>query len=270
MPNNIITVFTKSWVEPLASLSDKVAALGVNGVELPVRPGYQVTADDVATGLPQAVRTFKDRGLIIHSVAGSVDEKTIAACGDNGIATIRIFAPIDMKIGYEASIARYRRDFDAALPHLERFGVNVGVQTHSGNCIGSASGILRLIESYDADRISAVLDMAHCALAGEPTELALDILWPRIRNLVNFKSAFRERTNGPEEAEATYRIRWTTARHGGFSWRELVKLLQSKGFSGAYCLPAEYTDPAGGPQRMGDDVLPFLRDDAAYLKSLIA
>ena len=42
-----------------------------------------------------------------------------------------------------------------------------------------------------------------------------------------------------------------------------------RGFTGTFCLPAEYSDPAGGPQRMGDDVLPYLRADISYLRSLL-
>ena len=268
MPDILLTVFTKPWTDPLPQLADTIAALGVDGVEFPVRPGYQVEPDRVAQGLPEAVEAFRQRQLRIMSVAGSVDERTIAACGDSGIPTIRIFAPIDPKAGYAASFERYRRQFDAVLPHLERFGVGIGVQNHSGNCIGSAMGLLHLIEPYEPKHVSAVLDMAHCTLAGEPAALALDIIWPRVRGLVNFKSAYRERTNGPEEAEAAWRIRWTTARHGGFSWSELARDVRGRGFQGAFCLPAEYSDPGGKPQRMGSDVLPFLRDDVATLKTL--
>ena len=42
--------------EPLEQLADKVAALGLDGVELPIRPGYQVQPENVATKLPDAVR----------------------------------------------------------------------------------------------------------------------------------------------------------------------------------------------------------------------
>ena len=111
--------------------------------------------------------------------------------------------------------------------------------------------------------------MAHAAIAGEPTELAVDLLWPRMRGLLNFKAAFRERINGPEEIEAEYRTHWTTAAHAAYSWRGLVTEVVKRGFTGTFCLPAEYSDPAAGPQRMGDDVLPYLRGDIAYLKSLL-
>ena len=54
-----LTVFTKPWSEPLEQLADKVAALGLDGVELPIRPGYQVEPDNVATALADAVRVMR-------------------------------------------------------------------------------------------------------------------------------------------------------------------------------------------------------------------
>jgi len=265
----MITVFTKPWTEPLPELADKIAELGFGGVELAVRPGYQVLPENVGRDLPRAARIFAERGLKIASIAGPTDEATIAACGDAGVPIIRICCAIDMSIGYLASLERYRREFDALLPALDRFGVAIGVQNHYGTHVGSAVGMLHFIEKYDPRHICAVLDMAHCAMDGEPTAMAVDIVKDRLNGLVNFKSAFRVRVNGPEE-EAVYRVHWTTARHSGYSWRELVRCLKDIGFNGTFCMPAEYSHPSGNGQRMGDDVLPFLKEDIAHLKSIMA
>ncbi|MGK9168919.1 sugar phosphate isomerase/epimerase [Inquilinus limosus] len=269
MAETILIVFTKPWTCPLPQLADTVAELGLQGVELPVRPGYQVTPETVATGLPAAARTLAERGLEIRSVAGPIDEATIAACGEAGVPIIRICVAVDMAIGFRATVEAYRRQFDALIPALERHGVTIGIQNHSGLQIGSAAGVLHLIEPYDPRHVCAVLDMAHCAVAGEPTALAVDILADRMRGLANFKSAYHRRVNGPEE-EAVYKVHWTTHQHAGYSWREYVRCLRQIGFSGAFCLPAEYSHPSGQGQRMGDDVLPFLRSDIAFLKALLA
>jgi len=269
MAEPILTVFTKPWTDALPALADRVAGLGLQGVELPVRPGYQVTPETAAAGLPAAARTFAERGLEIRSIAGSIDEATIAACGEAGVPVIRICVAIDPAVGFRATVEDYRRRFDALVPVLERHGVAIGVQNHSGAQIGSAAGVLHLIEKYDPKHVCAVLDMAHCAVAGEPTALAVDILADRMRGLANFKSAFHRRVNGPEE-EAVYKVHWTTHRHAGYSWREFVQCLRKVGFAGAYCLPAEYSHPSGKGQRMGDDAIAFLRDDIAFLRTLLA
>ncbi|HEY4199288.1 MAG TPA: TIM barrel protein [Devosiaceae bacterium] len=270
MPAIDLAVFTKPWFDPIEVLADKMAGLGVQGVELPIRPGYQVTPDNVTNSLAGARKVLESRGLAIRSVAAPLDDAIIAACGDNGVPLVRSMVGIDLaKAGYARTIAQARARYDELIPLLDRSGVAIGVQNHSGNCIGSAIGLYHLMEAYDRKHVCAILDMAHCGIAGEPTELSVDLLWDRMPNLVNFKNAYRERINGPEEAEAVYRTHWTTGPHGAYSWSGLVRELDRRGFTGTFCLPAEYTDPNGQPQRMGDDVLQFLTADIAYLRGLI-
>ncbi|MBS7701214.1 MULTISPECIES: TIM barrel protein [unclassified Chelatococcus] len=265
-----ITVFTKPWLsESLPELADKLAAIGLDGVELAVRPGYQVTPETAAAGLQDASRIFAARGLTIASIASAADVAMIAACGDAGIPLIRVMAPIDMQIGYRQALENHQRSFDALLPALDRHNVTIGVQNHYGFFIGSSTGLLHLLGRYEPRHVCAVLDMAHCALDGEPVSLAVDIIKDHLYGLVNFKSAYRTRVNGPED-EALFKVRWTTHRHGAYSWGEFADCLHRIGFRGTLCLPAEYSNPDGGPQRMGDDVLPFLRKDLAHLRELTA
>jgi hypothetical protein len=127
---------------------------------------------------------------------------------------------------------------------------------------------LHLLWKYEPKHVCAVLDMAHCALDGEPTVMAVDIVKDRLCRQVNFKSAYRARVSGLED-EAVFQVRWTTHQHGGYSWREFAECLKAVGFSGTFCLPAEYSDPGGKPQRMGDDVLSCLRTDLTHLRDLL-
>jgi sugar phosphate isomerase/epimerase len=263
------TVFTKPWNQPLPELGRKLRALGLDGVELPVRPGYQVVPENVVRDLPLAAKTLAKEGIKIGSVAGGTDEKTIAACGEAGVPVIRICVGIDLSIGYRATEEKVRREFDKLVPLLEKHKVSIGVQNHCDICVGSAVGIMHLIEKYDPRHVSAVLDMAHCAVDGEPEEMAVDIVWSHVRGLINFKSAFRRRTNGPEEVEAKWAVHWTTCHHSGYSWSKLVKLIKQRGYKGDICLPAEYNNATGG-QIMGDDCIPHLKEDIAYIKQLWA
>lgn len=265
-----LAVFTKPWADSIEAVADRMVRLGVQGIELPVRPGYQVTPETVTTALPKVVATLASRGLSICSVAAPLDDAIIAACGDSGVPIVRTMVSIEPgKVRYADAIAAARARYDALVPLLNTTGVRIGVQNHSGNAIGSAIGLYHLMERYDPKHVCAILDMAHCAVAGEPTELCVDLLWERMPNLVNFKNAYRERINGPEESEAIYRTHWTTGPHGAFSWRELVAELKRRKFAGTFVLPGEYSDPGGQPQRMGDDVLPFLASDVAYLRDLV-
>ena len=268
MGKNDVTVFSKPWDNEvtLEQLGKKLTSLGVDGVELPVRPGYQVEPENIAKGLPEAKKILADQGIKIGSVAGSVDEPTINALGEAGVQILRICVGIDMSIGYMATERRLREQWDALIPALDHAGVNIGVQNHCNNCVGSAVGIMHLIEKYDPKHVSAVYDPAHCGLDGEPAVMGLDIVWSHL-SLVNLKSAFRQRVNGPDEPEAQYQIVWSTCHHAIYSWSNLVKALSDRGYEGDICLPAEYTSPAG--MAMGDDCIRYLTEDIAYLRGLL-
>lgn len=61
-----LTVFTKPWkTTPLPELAARVKQLGFDGIELPVRSGFQVEPEKVQTDLPKAAKIFADGGLSI-------------------------------------------------------------------------------------------------------------------------------------------------------------------------------------------------------------
>ncbi|HZU02414.1 MAG TPA: sugar phosphate isomerase/epimerase family protein [Ktedonobacteraceae bacterium] len=247
------TVFTKPWRMPLPRLGAFIKTLGFDGVELPVRPGYQVTPERVTTGLQEAVHILADCGLALASISGPTDETTIAACGELGIPVLRVCLDIPAQVPYLEHEARLQREFDALVPLLQRYGVTLGIQNHYGRFVANAMGIRHLIEKYDPRHIGAVLDFAHCALNGEIPELALDIVWSHLR-MVNFKNAYWQRTNGPEAQAAAYKVYWTSGRQGLASWARVAQELKQRGYSGPICLTAEYSDEAAVDRLISEDI----------------
>lgn len=220
--NVTFSAFTRPWKTPLPILGAFIKKLGFDGIELPVRPGYQVTPEKVTTDLRVATQILADCGLAITSIAGPTDEPTIAACAEANIPVIRVCLDIPADVSYLDHEANLRHQFDALLPLLERYGVTLGIQNHQGRFVANAMGIRHLIEQYDRRYIGAVLDFAHCALHGEIPELALDIVWSHLC-LVNLKNAYWQRTNGPEAAVAVYGHYWTNGRQGLASWNGLQR-----------------------------------------------
>ena len=262
------TVFTKPWQrQNLDELSELVTGLGFDGVELPVRDGYQVTPDTIGSELPKAAAALGAHGLKIGSVATEVNERSIAACGDAGVPIIRTMVGIDLSVGYHQTELEIRKRWDSLIPALDRFGVAIGVQNHYGFMIGSAIGIMHLIEGYDPRHVGAVLDPAHCGLDGEPDKMAIDIVWSHLL-LVNLKSAFWVRRTGPEYDDVKWRSYWSNGHQGLTSWPTVAAELQRRGYTGDICLPAEYSDPDGHDQKMGDGVVPLVRDDLQFARSL--
>ncbi|UCH33222.1 MAG: sugar phosphate isomerase/epimerase [Armatimonadota bacterium] len=255
------SVFTKPWKMPLAELGRFVKSLGFDAIELPVRPGYQVLPENVGRDLPAAATELADCGVTIASVAGPIDEPTIAACGEAGVATIRICVGVGDE-GYMAGEARLQREFDALIPVLDEHGVRIGIQNHQGrNDVCNAMGVRHLIEQYDPKHVGAVWDVGHNGLCGEEPNAAVDILWAHLC-MVNFKNALWQRTNGPEAEWAEWRPYWTSGRHGLASWPRAASELSGRGYSGVVCLTAEYNDH--------DAVNRLIADDIAFAKSLFA
>jgi len=253
------TVFSKPWKCPIPELGALISNLGFDGIELPVRPGFQVEPETVEKDLPAAAKQLAEFGIRIDDIASVPDEKTIAACAESGIPMIRICADIRAGEKYLDAEVRMQKAFDQLVPLLDRYGVRIGVQNHCNRSVGSAIGLRRLIEKFDPKHIAAVWDPAHCAIDGEPAYLAVDILWSRLC-MVNLKNALYLRTTGPEADDVGWKSYWTSGRQGLASWPEVAGLLKERKYEGPVCLTAEYTDH--------DSVDRLIAEDLAFARSI--
>ena len=235
------SVFTKKWREKsIEELGDFVRGMGFDGIELPIRVGYPVEPDAIATRLPAAAGKLAAMDVRLTSVAGPTDEATIAACGEAGVPVIRTCPDIGAE-GYLASIERHWRLFDELVPLLEKHGVAIGIQNHCDDWICNAMGVKHLLDRYDSRHIGAIPCAGHTALNGESPHMAIDIIWS---HLVQFKlkNAYWKRVNGPEAEDVEWRPHWTTGRQGLASWPRFAAALTERGFGGVVCLDAEYDD----------------------------
>lgn len=254
------SVFTKPWrTQTIEELGSFIKGLGFDGIEFPLREGYQVEPENAERGLPELVSRLKDFGLEVTSVASSTDERVFAGCAKAGVPIIRIMITIDPTIGYMASEAKVKRELEGIIPLCERYGVKVGIQHHFGLYVQSAMGLLHLIEDFDPKHIGAIWDAAHSGLAGEEPELGLDIVWSHLC-MVNLKNAFYKQVNGPEAPVAEWDRHFTLGRYGLSPWHRTAKYLKDRGYEGVICLPAEYTDE--------DRVNEYIAQDIGYVKSL--
>lgn len=252
-------VFTKPWKLPIDQLAKKIKALGFDGIELPVRPGFQVESGNIHKDLPKAARVFADQGMKIMSVAGPTDEATIAACRESGIPLIRVCLEIPQGIHYLEYEKQTRKAWDNLLPLLERYQVALGIQNHCDRQVANAMGLRSLLKDYNPAQIGAVWDVAHNALNGEDLSLGLDIIESHIC-MINLKNAYWKRMNGPEADHAKWRPYWTTGRHGQASWSQVAEELKRRQWRGPLCLTAEYTDETAVDHLIGEDI--------AYAKQL--
>ena len=274
MSNNKFSVFTKPWKTiSLEELGALVKDMGFDGVEYPLRDGYQVQPSDGIKGIKRLVEVLGSFGVTVESIAGGIDvkystdnkavglnnEELFAGCGETGIKIIRICQSLDRKLGFFENIDEIKRIYDAAVPYCEKYNVTVGVQMHCGSSITSSAETYMLLKDYNPKHIAAVWDSGHNGLAGTEPCFALDTVWDMLC-MVNFKAAYWKLRTGPEKDEAVWDAYWTTAQHACGNWMEAVNHLKKRGYSGVVCMPAEYSDEP--------NVEKYTRQDLAYIKSL--
>lgn len=256
------TVFTKFWKDfPLPVLAHTIRKLGFDGIELPVRPGFQVQPDRIARDLSEVVRLFREEGLKIGSVAAEPNIETIRALGEVNVPILRTLVKVPEGASYMKTMDEAIAQLESLVPVLEDTGVKIGIQNHCDREVSSTMGLRYLVQPFDPKHVGAVLDIGHCGLAGETPDLALDMIESHLC-MVNFKNAYRVRTNGPEAPKAKWKLHLTTGRHGLADWGAATKKLKQRNYIGDICLTAEYEEEA--------DVEALAVEDLAYAKSLFA
>lgn len=259
--NNItFSVFTKPWKHhTIDKLGSFISSLGVDGIEFPLRQGYQVEPDNAEKGLPLLVNKMGEYGLKVTSIAGPTDERAFAGCAAAGIPLIRIMFGADLTKGYMASEYEMKKQIERFIPLCERYGVKVGIQHHYGPMVSNSMEMRHLLEGFEPKHAGAIWDAAHSGLAGEEPEQGIDIVWLYLC-LVNLKTAYYRLKSGPEADEAVFERYFTTGRNGLSSWKRIAGYLVKRNYKGVICLPAEYTDE--------ENVNKYIADDIAYVKNL--
>ncbi|MFD0675439.1 MULTISPECIES: sugar phosphate isomerase/epimerase family protein [unclassified Paenibacillus] len=253
------SLFVKHWKDKSAQdLGRFVSGIGFDGIELPIRAGFQVEPETVGKSLPEFAKQLDEQGVKIYSVAASTDESVFAACAEAGVPVIRIMINIDQD-GYKATEERTKRKLEELVPLCEKYGVKVGVQQHYGNYIIDSNGIMNLMKDINPEHVGVVWDAAHDAFAGQQPEYGLDIVWSHLA-MVNLKNGFFIRSNGPEAKTAEWKRHFTTGRHGMAHWPRIADYVKKRNYSGVVCLTAEYTDL--------DNKDRYIAEDLAYAKSL--
>jgi sugar phosphate isomerase/epimerase len=250
-----LSVFTKPWrTLSIPELGMKIRKLGVDGIEFPLRSGYQLEPKDAEKGLPILVSQLSEYGLDIFSVASDLDEHVFAGCAAAGIPLIRTMPSISRGVGYMESERRERAKLEQALVFSKQYRVKIGVQQHYGDFVTDSMGLRHLLDGLDPEYIGGIWDAAHDGLAGQQPEYGLDIVWDQLA-MVNLKNAYYQRTNGPEAEEAKWERYFTLGKHGLASWPRVAAYLKQRDYQGVVTLSAEYSDEERVDELIQEDVL---------------
>lgn len=255
------SVFTKAWKMPMPELAKFVRGLGFDGIELPVRPSYQVEPDKIEKQLPEAVKILADHGLRILSIAGPTDQRTIAACGQCGVKIIRVCEWTPVTESYAQCEKKIIQKYQDIVPLLDQHRVTIGLQNHCDDFVPNIAACRAIAQHFTPEQVGIVWDVAHCAVNGEDPHIAADMAWPHLA-MVNWKNVYRKQCNAPGDDVAKWQWVWSTGKQGFAPWSLCAAELIKRNYNGVVCLTAEYSDEAS--------VNRLIAEDMAYAKSLFA
>ena len=216
--------------------------VGLDGVDLAVRPGYPVNPDNVAAALPEVAKAFADAGLMIGLVstetnlndAESKAAKSIfAACGLAGVPAIKIgYFPYKPPVDDALKSARARLAGFAKLAQTSN--VKACCHTHSGNYLGNNAASLRLLlQDLDPHHVGAFLDTGHTAVNGGPFRLEMDLLRPWV-SLLAIKDMLWEKD------KTGWKYHVVPAGDGIVKWTDVAPAVKEAKFNGTISLHGEY------------------------------
>lgn len=216
--------------------------VGLDGVDLAVRPGYPIHPDNVATALPAAAKQLQDAGLYIGlvSIATNLNDAThkvckdvFAACSKAGVAAVKIgYFPYQSKIDEAIKTARIKLQGFARL--AEATHVKACVHTHSGNNVGANAGVLRmLLNDLDPHHLGAYADTGHLAVNGCPIRIELDLLRQWLSLIAIKDMLWAKTTKG-------WQYHVVPAGDGIVHWPEFAQAVRDVNYQGTISLHGEY------------------------------
>jgi len=263
--------FTKSLLGmDIEATGHEAQAMGFDGLDLAVRPGYCVDPDNVAAILPQALRIWDDMGLCVPMVttpgdftdpAQPVAETILAACGRAGVHEIKLGYWQYKAPGYWDQVDTIRRALDGFARLAQKHGVRVAVHTHSGRFFGlNAAAVMHLVRGFDPQFVGVYLDPGHLAINGEPVPMAIDMVRDHLC-LVAIKDMIYIRKE--QDGQVSWRSTLVPLREGLVDWPGTMAALAAVGYDGPLTFHSEYHDVSL------DELRALTRDDLAYIRGIL-
>ena len=275
-----VCVYSESFQDlPIPRFCETFKGIGVDGVDLTVRPGGHIEPRDVETKLPEAYEAARSAGLKISMLTTGITEPDanaraiLATCSKLGIDRV--------KLGYHhyESFGQLKEEIDSVRRKLERlaefarpFGVLPCVHVHAGPTIPSSGVMLyELLRDFRPDRIGAYVDSSHMTLegGGDGWRQSIDLLAPWIA-LVALKNFWWEKLDRDAVGQQKWRYRFCPLADGIASVPSFVKALEDVGYKGFYTLHTEYKSGNSYKKFPTQDCVRQTAKDFAFLERIFS
>jgi len=269
-------MFTKHLqVYSVEKAAEVIKGLGLDGLDLTVRPGGHVEPAEAEDVLPGVIEAVKARGLTIPLMTTAITStetpyaESVFRLAAEGGTRYR-------KLGYWryegfGNMARQIDEIKAKLDGIERlaqrYGVTAIMHTHSGaNMTANGAVVAELLKGRDPEALGAYPDAGHLFAEGgdEVWRMSLDLLAPWTRVLA-VKDMFWIRHPDAELGKMRWRTMLCPLNMGFVRWPEVFECLRQAGFDGVVSIHSEYQGGHSWRDLNTEQLIQQTRADLEYL-----
>jgi len=272
-PTPKVCTYTEHFQKlPIPQVCKVFNRIGIDGLDLTVRPGGHIEPKNVKKELPLAVKAARDHGLKIMMLTTGITspdrhaEEIVSACQKLDIRRLKLGYYSIGKFGNLAKrLDDVRRKLAAVVKLTSKYGVRPCVHVHSGPTIPSNGFMLhQIIRDIPPDRIGAYLDSYHMTITGGAGgwRQAIDLLKPWI-SLVALKNFQWHRGKRNGIGQLGWHTNYCRLADGIAPIPEFVRTVHQAGYRSFYNLHTEYRLPVKG-------CIELTKDDFVFLKKILA
>jgi sugar phosphate isomerase/epimerase len=266
-----LVLFTKLFLgQSIEEIGAVGSRLGFDGIDLLVRPGFQVEPAN-PDGIGPAVARLKQDGLSVPMATTDLTDpaaidtpRLFAAFGENGIGVVRLgYWKYDPTIGYAALLDTARRHFDQLARLAEAADITLTIQLHGGTIHASGAQAATMLQGHDPNLIGVYPDPGNQTVQNgrEDWRFTFDVLKPWI-NTVGVKNGGWFPATLNESGQRRWHADWLGLADGMVPWDDIIGHLVTMNFDGLLTLHSHYEVPY--PQVIDQTAL-----DLNYIKRLI-
>lgn len=174
---NELCVFTKPFNSlSFDDLAERIADVGFDGIEAPIRSGGHVQPADVAERLPELVAALKKRGLKISVMTSDVNDATdqssenvLRAAAKEGIRFYRMkYFKYDENRSIKNQLSNWKSQIVDLAAMNRELGITAVYQNHAGrNYFGAPIwDLAEVLEGVDPSEVGVAYDIRHATVEG--------------------------------------------------------------------------------------------------------
>lgn len=277
--NPQVAIFTKSFQDrPIPEVCRIFKELGVDGLDLTVRPGGHIDPKNVAEELPLAVQAAKDHGLKVLFLTTAITDddaaarKILATAGRLRIDRIKMGYFRYDKLGTLAKqMDDVRRRISAVAKLAAKYNVLPCVHIHSGKFIPShGTHLYQLLRDISPEEVGAYVDPLHMTKegGGDGWRQGLDLLAPWIA-LSSMKNFAWERAGRDDTGQQQWRTLTVPVADGVAPIAQYIATLKQLGYRGIFSMHSEYKGGHSFKKLDTDGCIAQTAKDLAFVRQFL-